>query len=238
MERALATLDPEEVQIKINWLPFELDPNLPEKSVNKIESYNSKFGKDKVAGMIPYMKQVGEGDEIKFSYGGNVGNTFRSHRLVELASETDPSGYLTNKLIDVLFVAYFEQEKDIADNAYLAEAAKEVGLFGTEKEALDFIKSDALVTECRAKQAINKEERISGVPYFKISFSGTPDEQIRFSGGQESQTFLDMFKKWGVSTSATTTRTGAELSKWIESTFLAPTTTTSTTTSTTTTTTT
>lgn len=34
--------------------------------------------------MLPYMKQTGLKDGITFDYGGNVGNTFNSHRLVAL----------------------------------------------------------------------------------------------------------------------------------------------------------
>jgi len=35
--------------------------------------------------MVPYMKDQGAKVGIKFSYGGKVGNTLDSHRLVELA---------------------------------------------------------------------------------------------------------------------------------------------------------
>ena len=37
--------------------------------------------------MIPHMVKTGQQDGIKFSYGGKVGNTMNSHRLVDWAKQ-------------------------------------------------------------------------------------------------------------------------------------------------------
>lgn len=68
----------------IRWRPFFLDAHLPKK-LNKLEHYKEKFGAARVARMIPYMVEVGRSCGINFSYGGDIGNTLDSHRLIEYA---------------------------------------------------------------------------------------------------------------------------------------------------------
>jgi len=45
LEKALAKLDSSKVEIKINWLPFFLDPTLPSPGHDKMQHYVRKFGK-------------------------------------------------------------------------------------------------------------------------------------------------------------------------------------------------
>jgi predicted DsbA family dithiol-disulfide isomerase len=63
-----------------------LNPDMPSPSVNKLDYYRSRFGK-RVDSMIPQMQQVGDSLGIKFSYGGQLGNTLSSHRLVSWAAK-------------------------------------------------------------------------------------------------------------------------------------------------------
>lgn len=85
LEKAIKQLDSSTVKVEVEWRPFYLDPTLPEKSVNKIERYNKRFGADRVARMVPHMQATGREEGIEFSYGGKVGNTTNSHRLVYYA---------------------------------------------------------------------------------------------------------------------------------------------------------
>ncbi len=63
-----------------------LDPSLPAPGTNKMALYRKKFGA-RFDAMIPHMKQVGSTIGVNFSYGGNVGNTLNSHRLVTWAQK-------------------------------------------------------------------------------------------------------------------------------------------------------
>ena len=69
------------------WRPFQLNAGSSLEGVDKMRMYNQKFGADRVAAMVPRMKETGAGCEppIEFSYGGMTGNTLRSHRLTEWA---------------------------------------------------------------------------------------------------------------------------------------------------------
>ncbi len=47
-----------DVDFEVNWLPFQLDANAPIEGVNKMEMYEKKFGKERIAQMLPSMKKV------------------------------------------------------------------------------------------------------------------------------------------------------------------------------------
>merc|ERR1719191_2327023 len=70
------------------------------------------------------MMQVGRQDGIEFSYGGNTGNTFDSHRLISLAGKQGKQ----DELVEELFHNYFEEEKCISDRTVLLAAAQKVGI--------------------------------------------------------------------------------------------------------------
>jgi len=90
-------------------------------SLVKRDHYNSKFGADRVAAMIPQMEATGmkESPPIKFSYGGTLGNTLDSHRLIEWAYEMGGAAK-QDALVENLFSRYvkaqFESSDRVADN--------------------------------------------------------------------------------------------------------------------------
>jgi len=192
LEKAISQLDSTKVTVKVEWKPFFLVPDMEDKSVNKRLYYDMKFGKARVDRMIPYMKQVGQQDGINFSYGGNVGPTMRSHRLLELAKEKDPSLKLQDKVVNTLFALYFENEGDISDRATLASAAKSAGLFDSVEDARAFLDSDARTNEVKAGVQEAYSTRISGVPFFRLPGG------VGVSGAQETSYFVQQFKKMGL----------------------------------------
>jgi predicted DsbA family dithiol-disulfide isomerase len=185
LEKALESVDKNKTEININWLPFELDPTLPTQSINKLEHYKKKFGPARTAQMLPYMKETGKGEGINFSYGGNIGNTINSHRLVEWAKKQNQQ----DQMINALFRAYFEEEKDIADINTLADIAASIGL--DRAAALSFLQGDQYRDEVVKEIGVAKQAEISGVPHFK--FNNT----IEISGAQDSQYFVHVLKKLG-----------------------------------------
>ena len=52
----------------------------------KLDHYKRKFGAN-VEPMLKRMIPVGEKEGIKFSYGGNIANTFNSHRLINYSKK-------------------------------------------------------------------------------------------------------------------------------------------------------
>ena len=100
-EKGLKSATQAGLDVKVRWRPFFLDPTLPKEGMDKLQRYTQKFGATKVPQMLQMMKQVGEAEDIKFSYGGMISNTLDSHRLMEYAFKTGGHD-LQNKLCDAV----------------------------------------------------------------------------------------------------------------------------------------
>ena len=117
--------------------------------------------------MIPHMESVGAGEGIAFKYGGLIGNTRDSHRVIAEAGSKGEG--VQDKVVNALFHAYFEVNEDISDREVLARIGAETGVFGSKEEGLEFLKS-----EKRGKEVDNEVmlyqygSGISGVPHFII----------------------------------------------------------------------
>lgn len=155
--------------------------------MSKLEAYERKFGADRVASMIPYMKKVGAEHGIDFSYGGSIGNTFDSHRFLWQARETGGS-VLQNALVDRLFAAYFENEQSAGDPAVLRECAEDAG-FPTD--VVDRLLSDETVGKAGVESELKEFRRkwsCTGVPLFVV------DGKIPVRGAGSPDDFAEVFR--------------------------------------------
>ena len=171
------------------WRPFQLNAGSPLDGVDKLQMYNRKFGADRVAAMIPRMKETGNGCEppIKFSYGGMTGNTLRSHRLAEWA-KLQGGLPAQDRVMEALFKRYFEQEKNLCDVEVLASAATEAGLDAAAARTMlsDGDAPPASREVERAEEEFRQRFGVRGVPHFVI---GT---KYSFSGAQDSSTLAQV----------------------------------------------
>lgn len=171
----------------MRWRPFELNPNLPEgKGYDKMNYYEQRFGADMVRRMIPRMKAVAEEYGINMEYGGYIGNTFNSHRLIWKAREVGGSD-LQEKVVESLFKAYFEENKSLGEEVVLEECASRAGF----SDSLEFL-SQSELGKHEVKQEMQQyghDFQCSGVPMFII------DGKYVLNGAQESDQFLRVFAK-------------------------------------------
>ncbi|KAH7410275.1 DSBA-like thioredoxin domain-containing protein [Phaeosphaeria sp. MPI-PUGE-AT-0046c] len=168
-----------------NWFPFYLDPSAP-KSMDKQERYESKFGKERTAMMQQRLSQIGEAEGIHFKYGGKTGNTRDSHRLIQLGKTKGPQAQ--TRVIEELFTAYFENEKDITRQEVLIEAGVKAGL--DEKEAKDWLESGKGGSEVDKEVQNAVEQNISGVPNFTIN------DRFEIGGAQDAAAFVQLFERF------------------------------------------
>lgn len=126
------------------------------------------------------MRAMGGGDGINFTSQGLVGNTRDAHRLVQLAKTKSLN--MQDKVMEQIFLSYFENGGDVTSHDMLVAAAEKGGLDPTEARA--WLASDS------GGPAVDKEvneaygEGISGVPNFTIN------GKFRVSGAQDVNTFL------------------------------------------------
>lgn len=190
LETALARIDKNaNYEIDVRWRPFQLNDGLPKgKGVNKMEMYDQKFGADKIAAMIPRMKQVGAECGIDFSYGGNIGNTFDSHRFIWKAREVGGSD-LQDKMVEALFEAYFEKEQSLGDTGVLEACANKAGV---PTEVTQALLDDETMGKAEVEKELNEMRtkwNCRGVPLFVI------DNQYQLSGAQPPEEFEAIFQE-------------------------------------------
>jgi predicted DsbA family dithiol-disulfide isomerase len=191
LEKALSQIDTSNVNVSISWYPYELDHGLPsDGSLLKMDRYKQKFGETRVKQMLPQMMETGKQEGIQFSYGGNIGSTFDSHRLLYYAKQQENGEKKQNDLINILFKNYFEQEQDLSDHQVLIKAAEQVGF--NSNEIKQFLQSDQYKKEVQQEINQGQQEGISGVPHFRIN------DKIELSGAQDPQQFIQAFRKAGV----------------------------------------
>ncbi|KAL1506961.1 hypothetical protein AB1Y20_007825 [Prymnesium parvum] len=174
---------------EVKWRPFFLDPSLPTEGKSKLEHYNAKFGVERVKQMAPFMKQTFESEGIPdYSMDGLLGNTFDSHRLIELAGEQSEAKQ--DALVEQLFRAYFTQGKSLSDREVLVAAAGRAEVDG----ARELLESSAKREEVLAGVEEAYRAGVTGVPHFRIrSSSGVVRE---LSGGQPPEEFLKIFSSF------------------------------------------
>jgi predicted DsbA family dithiol-disulfide isomerase len=150
-----------------------------------MESKFSGMSSEQVTAMTQRVTQIGRSVGINFKSGGKIGSTRDAHRLIRL-SRTKSSD-VQNALVDKLFEAYHELEKDISSQDVLREIAIDAGLEGPE---VDECLNSSLGRDSVDDEALKNRKMVnSGVPTFIIQ------GMHRVDGAQDPQEFLEIFIK-------------------------------------------
>ncbi|KAI9041502.1 DsbA family oxidoreductase [Aspergillus affinis] len=185
----------------LTWHAFYLNPNSTTcPGVDKTEFYKSKFGADRTAAIFQRLSAVGDAEGITFRYGGRTGNTRDSHRLLWYAGQlekkeregaapvqSDVVGGLQTRVVERLFRAYFEEEKNITDRQVLLEAAQTAGLDRAEVER--FLGSEEGGQEVDVEAYRAQRRLVTGVPYFTVQ------GEYAIEGANEPEAFLEAFDR-------------------------------------------
>lgn len=189
LKRALDIVG-DEVEPRITWHPFELNPAMVAEGELISEHVARKYGasREQSAANRSRMSETGErlGFSFKHSPGMRIYNTFKAHQLLTWAGDIEGSDAQT-RLKLALFAAYFQHNRDVSDEDVLLDVAAEVGLDPEEGRAvLNDPENEAAV---RAHLNHWVEQGISGVP--AIIFDG----KYLVPGAQEAETFVNVIRK-------------------------------------------
>jgi predicted DsbA family dithiol-disulfide isomerase len=179
LERALDQLGLR-ASTAIAWLPFELNPTMPEGGMERALYRARKFGAERAAQLDAQMAELGrqEGIDFAFERMTRTPSTRRAHVLIAAASQhgrADP-------VVDALFRAYFEEGRDVGDPDVLREIGVAAGL---GRDVVDgALGSEQLrqLVESIERQAA--EMRVAGVPFFIV------DRKWAISGAQPTEQWL------------------------------------------------
>jgi predicted DsbA family dithiol-disulfide isomerase len=187
LEKALAALDRQH-EVRVRWLPFQLNPTMPKEGINRTDYRTTKFGSlERSQELDAKMVAVGETEGIQFAFDRTerTPNTLDAHRLIWLA---DQQG-VQDAVVEALFLAYFTEGKDIGNCRTLIDVVAEAGLDRHQAEGV--LNSDEGLEAIREAHEQSRRIGVEGVPFFVIN------EKITLSGAQPPEAFLEAFGKAG-----------------------------------------
>lgn len=164
LDRALESRP--EHPFRIEWHPFQLNPDLPKEGVGHVDYLATKMGSKERA--IQAMLQVAEnakkaGAEIDMAKVTRVPNTLDAHRVIHWAGIEGKQ----TPMVARLFRAHWRDGEDIGDHATLARLAGEVGL--DEAAVARLLASDADAEDIAARDYDARKKGVSAVPTFLIA---------------------------------------------------------------------
>lgn len=157
-----AALEQSNTDYEIHWHPFELNPKMPKEGQNMREHIMEKYGSSKAESDASRARITEAGNEVGFQFHFNddtrMHNTFNAHQLLHWAEKQGHRHELTQGL----FAAHFTDNRDISDNAVLADIAAEVGL--DRSEALAVLADQRFAREIRAEEQHWQQQGTQSVP--------------------------------------------------------------------------
>ena len=157
-------------KFEFKLLAFELDPNAPRESkLNIIEDLAKKYHMpvEKAKQTVEHMNKLGKAEGIDFKNDTvRLSNTFKAHRLAKYV-ESKGNYENTEKIINLLYDAYFTKNLLISDENVLIDLGMKVGC--TKEELEKLMNSDQYSKEVREDEENAYSEGVNGVPYFMIN---------------------------------------------------------------------
>ena len=126
LEKAIAAFDGQQ-EVRVRWLPFQLNPTMPKEGISRKEYRIRKFGSwERSLELDAKVVAVGETEGIHFAFDRieRTPNTVDAHRLIWLA---DQQG-CQDAVVEALFRAYFTEGRDISNRQTLIDVVAEAGL--------------------------------------------------------------------------------------------------------------
>lgn len=175
------------IEAEIHWRPYMLDPSIPRTGVDRKAYMDAKFGAGPRLGQIhEQLNGFGKVAGINYDFDAIkvAPNTMSAHRLIRWAAQAGPR--MQNKVVDLLFKAFFEKGQDIGSAPVLIEIAKRAGMDASIVETL--LPTDAEEAGVIGEIATSKQMGITGVPCFII------DQKYAVSGAQTPEILIDAIK--------------------------------------------
>jgi predicted DsbA family dithiol-disulfide isomerase len=172
--------------IKVNWHPFELDPNIPEDGLDGNTYLKNKFGDlERTKEMTARLTTLGAEEGITFNFDGKwlAIKTLPLHQLLHVAGEEGFQDALKERFLNAYFTENLHLNRPEVQNKLMAE-------FGWEAEKTQKVVADENIADA-VKQEIVKYQKmgVSGVPFFIIN------NTYGISGAQPSSVFTEAFQQ-------------------------------------------
>ncbi|MDQ0315668.1 DsbA family oxidoreductase [Amorphus orientalis] len=184
LERAIAQLP--EIDIEVNWRPFQLDPTLPPEGKDRQAYLEEKFGGPEEAEQVyDQIREAGEAEGIPFAFEkiARSPNTIDAHRVIRWAGIEG----VQTPLVERLFSLYFLEGADIGAHETLIQAAREAGMDPAVVEQL--LSSDADRGAVEEEISVAQQIGVTGVPCFIV------DNRYAVLGAQDASVIADAIRQ-------------------------------------------
>lgn len=171
----------------VNWIPFQLNPDMPADGMAFDDYLLSKFGhRDTIQPGLDYLTEAGraEGIHFRFDQIKRVPRTLEAHQLMLLA---DQEGADTSALAERILQGFFEQGLDISARQVLLMMGEQHGLSADAiNKALDdnLLRQRVLELEAQVRRG-----GVTGVPDFLIN------RRLFIMGAQKTEVLVDVFDR-------------------------------------------
>jgi predicted DsbA family dithiol-disulfide isomerase len=177
----------DKVEVQVTWRPFQLDPSASTEGIPKLEAYTQKFGAQRAASILdpknPMVQRFREAG-VELSFDGLTGSTWDAHRLLAHAEKVG-GREMQNKLMDELFLDYFERARFVGSSDVLLQAAERAGV----PDAKLVTENGEYMREEVAQQMKQFARGVRGVPHFIIDGGKTV-----ISGAQPTDVWEEIFE--------------------------------------------
>ncbi|AMJ63138.1 DsbA family oxidoreductase [Bosea sp. PAMC 26642] len=172
-------------RVAITWLPYELNPEMPEEGMDRTQYLDAKFGAGKRKEIEIRLSEAALESGVTFNWPKVTRsvNTRMAHMLVAAASTVQRGSDMTA----ALFKAYFQQGRDVGDLETLVAIAVEQGF--DEQAARDELSNDELRETVIGLEAHAQKVGVTGVPFFII------DGKLAVSGAQTGDVWAEVFQQ-------------------------------------------
>ena len=181
LEKAIAA---QQHEVRVRWLPFQLNPTMPKEGISRRDYRTKKFGSwERSQELDAKVVAVGKEEGIQFAFDQieRTPNTLDAHRLIWLA---DKEG-VQDAVVEALFRAYFTEGKNISNRQALIDVVAESGLDRSKAEGV-LIRGER-VEAIREAEELSRRFRVEGVPFFIVN------GKITLGGAQPPEAFLEAF---------------------------------------------
>jgi predicted DsbA family dithiol-disulfide isomerase len=167
----------DEVKPAVRWLPFQLNPDIPEEGMPRKAYLERKFGSSH-----SYDRVIAIGKEVGIDFAIDKieiqPNTLNAHRLMILGAMNGRE----DEVAEQLFRAYFLEGANLTDKAVLASVGERAGL--DRKAAQDYLATDEHQQAVLRADVDARQAGINGVPFFIFN------HRTGISGAHEPETLL------------------------------------------------
>jgi predicted DsbA family dithiol-disulfide isomerase len=163
---------------RIEWHPFQLNPEMPRQGVGHVDYLADKFGgRERALQMMQNVAKAAKdaGAEMEIDKVAHLPNTMDAHRLIHWAGI---EGRQT-AMVARLFRAHWREGENIGDAATLARLAGDVGMDSAAVARL--LETDADRDDLLARDQDARTKGVTAVPTFLIA------QQYVVSGAQPVQ---------------------------------------------------